>query len=85
MIVYYNEEQYRVEEMYVMASVYNPNGDFDVTFTLPPSSSLLEIYFTLYMYDGYPFDGVRYEGYYGFYDGYEGKDINIGSIALYEY
>lgn len=86
-IIYYNEAESRVEEMHVMASVYNPNGDFDVTFTLPQgsSSSLLEVYFKIYMLDGYPYYGSIFEGYYGFYDGVYDKDINIGLISLYEY
>ena len=88
-IVYHDGEAYQYDTIYTSISIYNPNGDFDVSFILPNNNcTLLEVYFYLYMYDGYPFNGCRYEGYANLYEDVSGDfryDYNLGSIALYEY
>ena len=87
-IVYHDGEAYQYDTIYTSISIYNPNGDFDVSFILPNNNcTLLKVYFYLYMYDGYPFNGCRYEGYANLYKDASGDfryDFNVGSIALYE-
>lgn len=89
-IIYHDGEgeAYQYDTIYASISIYNPNGDFDVSFILPNNNcTLLKVYFYLYMYDGYPFNGCRYEGYANLYKDASGDfryDFNVGSIALYE-